>query len=318
MAFDNPDVITIDPEFQAFIPPLTDDEYSDLEQKLLNEGVTEPLKIWACEDQDILIDGHNRYRIIQEHGLDMPDPVYIPGLKTRDDVKLWMIKNQLGRRNISDFAKAELVLKEKDLVAKIKRENSLNNLKNQKSSTASILTVDSKGKRTSELLADEAGISRSTVERTEKILKEAAPEIIEKARSGEMSINAAMKTLKKEEKPEENKDIDPNTGMTLEELEASISEETSLEDVVKEMEGELRQLRRRIETLTASDKDAELMKKDDIIFSHEQRIGMLTDQNYQKGQQLKYNTRLLADIRKLLGVEMNSEIVNAIKAMKGM
>ena len=52
--------LKIDPEFQSQIPPLTDDEFKQLEENILKEGkLLSPLIVW----NNILVDGHNRYEI---------------------------------------------------------------------------------------------------------------------------------------------------------------------------------------------------------------------------------------------------------------
>lgn len=58
-------MITIDNEFQNLIPPLTDEEFAQLETNILRDGIRDALITW----HGILIDGHNRYRIAQKHGL---------------------------------------------------------------------------------------------------------------------------------------------------------------------------------------------------------------------------------------------------------
>ena len=56
--------LKIDPEFQSQIPPLTDDEYKQLEENILKEGkLLSPLFFW----NNTLVDGHNRYAILQKH-----------------------------------------------------------------------------------------------------------------------------------------------------------------------------------------------------------------------------------------------------------
>ena len=53
--------LKIDPEFQNQIPPLTDDEYKQLEENILKEGkLLSPLIVW----NNTLVDGHNRYAIL--------------------------------------------------------------------------------------------------------------------------------------------------------------------------------------------------------------------------------------------------------------
>ena len=62
----------IDSEFQSQIPALTDEEFQQLEENILSEGeVLSPLIVWG----NILVDGHNRYKILQQH----PEiPLYHP------------------------------------------------------------------------------------------------------------------------------------------------------------------------------------------------------------------------------------------------
>ena len=56
--------LKIDPEFQSQIPPLTNDEFKQLEENILKEGkLISPLIVW----NNTLVDGHNRYEIVQEH-----------------------------------------------------------------------------------------------------------------------------------------------------------------------------------------------------------------------------------------------------------
>ena len=52
--------LKIDPEFQSQIPPLTDDEFKQLEENILKEGkLISPLIVWG----NTLVDGHNRYEL---------------------------------------------------------------------------------------------------------------------------------------------------------------------------------------------------------------------------------------------------------------
>ena len=57
----NVSTLKIDPEFKDLIPPLSSDEYEQLENNILYDGCREPLIAW----NDILVDGHNRYDICQ-------------------------------------------------------------------------------------------------------------------------------------------------------------------------------------------------------------------------------------------------------------
>lgn len=96
--------LTIDSEFQSLIPPLADDERAELEASLQAEGCRDALTVWA--GQGILVDGHNRYAICQAHGI--PFEVKEREFEDRDAAKLWIIGNQLGRRNLTDAARIRL------------------------------------------------------------------------------------------------------------------------------------------------------------------------------------------------------------------
>ena len=100
--------LKIDPEFQNQIPPLTDDEYKQLEENILKEGkLLSPLIVW----NNTLVDGHNRYAILQKH----PEICFstMPlRFESREEVLAWICKNQLGRRNLTPEQKKFLVGKQ--------------------------------------------------------------------------------------------------------------------------------------------------------------------------------------------------------------
>ena len=84
--------LKIDPEFQSQIPPLTDDEFKQLEENILKEGkLLSPLIVW----NNTLVDGHNRYAILQKH----PEICFstMPlRFANREEALAWICKNQLG------------------------------------------------------------------------------------------------------------------------------------------------------------------------------------------------------------------------------
>ena len=98
-------VLTIDPEFEAKCPPLTDDELSQLEENILEEGlVLMPLIVW----NDTIVDGHNRYRIAQAHpGIGFR--THEKQFNNRYEALSWICKNQLGRRNLTPQQKKYLI-----------------------------------------------------------------------------------------------------------------------------------------------------------------------------------------------------------------
>lgn len=57
--------LRIDEEFMRLIPPLSTEEYIQLEENLIENGIREPISTWG----DVIIDGHNRYEISIKHNL---------------------------------------------------------------------------------------------------------------------------------------------------------------------------------------------------------------------------------------------------------
>jgi hypothetical protein len=96
--------IKIDKEFVALIPPLSKEELAQLEQSLLEQGCRDPLVIWA--EKDILLDGHNRLPICQKHNI--PFQVKALSFPDREAAEAFIVKNQLGRRNLSPEASSYL------------------------------------------------------------------------------------------------------------------------------------------------------------------------------------------------------------------
>ena len=95
------------PELREYIPPLSDEEFTLLEASIVKEGCRDFLIAWKNpEDQYILIDGHNRHKICQLHQVDYR--LSIKEFNDIDEVKIWMISNQLGKRNMSEEAKSYL------------------------------------------------------------------------------------------------------------------------------------------------------------------------------------------------------------------
>jgi hypothetical protein len=87
--------IHIDPEFQSLLQPLSEDEYALLEANILEDGCREPIVLW----NDIIIDGHNRYSICCNQGLQFR--TVNKEFADRQAAMDWIDKNQLGRRNLT-------------------------------------------------------------------------------------------------------------------------------------------------------------------------------------------------------------------------
>ncbi len=94
----------IDPEFQELIPAMEPQQLDQLRENILRDGVRDPIVIW--EEESTIIDGMHRYQIALEH--DVQVPLKLLHFDSREDVKEWMIKNQLGRRNCKPIQQSDL------------------------------------------------------------------------------------------------------------------------------------------------------------------------------------------------------------------
>ncbi len=196
----------IDEEFKNLIPKLSDDEIKQLEENILEEGCREPLVIW----NNTIIDGHNRYKICTENNIDFK--TIEKKFNNREEAKVWIIKNQFGRRNLSAYDRGLLASQLEDLFAERAKENMLATQNNNKSSAfqKSEMQVN-----TTKELAQIAGISVDTMSKIKKIEKKAPEEVKKKVKSGEMSINQAYGYAKAYEYLE-NEVQDKNPKETLE------------------------------------------------------------------------------------------------------
>ena len=169
--------LKIDKEFESLIPALSATEFNQLRDNILEvREVLDPIKTW----QGIIIDGHNRWKIIQENP-DIPYKTYEMIFNDRDEAKTWIINNQLGRRNLSGEQQSNLRGKRVELEKK--KVGAPKGNTNAEKQCSQNVHIDSESKRTIERLADEYGVSPKTIERDAKFSKgiDALAEVSEEA-----------------------------------------------------------------------------------------------------------------------------------------
>lgn len=178
--------ILIDSEFRALIPPLSIEERTQLEANILADGCRDPLVVWETSDgQNILIDGHNRYEICTRLG--SAYEVEWMQFADRSDVIEWIIKNQFGRRNLSDYQRGVLALRMKPIMeerAKAQQIRKPADFVSQKSDEQKPIRAD-------EAVSELANVSRDTIRKIERIEEVAQPEVKALAAAGDVSINLA-------------------------------------------------------------------------------------------------------------------------------
>jgi len=188
----------INESFRKLIPPLSSEEYAQLEENCKADGIRDPLVVW----RGTLIDGHNRYDIAQKHGLEFQ--VVEKDFEDETAAKIWMVTNQFGRRNLNNYQRSVLALSMEELFKEKAKENSVlsgeNFGKGKQNSANPIEQIQPI--ETRKELAKLANVSHDTIMRVKKIEATATPETIAAVRSGEKSINEAYKEVRAVEKRE--------------------------------------------------------------------------------------------------------------------
>lgn len=189
--------IVVDSEFCGFIPPLGREELTLLEQNILQDGCRDPLVVWG----NILIDGHNRLEICRKYDIEFQ--VRDIEFASRDAVKLWMIDNQLGKRNIADIDRIALARRKEELLRPLAKENQKEHggtapgrTKNTSGKIAESVPIDTRKQS-----AKTAGVGERTYDAGKLILDaaesgEISPDELESVRRGKKSINRLARDIK--------------------------------------------------------------------------------------------------------------------------
>jgi N6-adenosine-specific RNA methylase IME4 len=194
--------LKINEEFKKLIPPLSQEEFKQLEDNCFNEGIREKILTW----RGFIIDGHNRYEIASNWGLEYKTQE--KHFNNESEVKEWMILNQFGRRNLNKYQRSTLALKLENVFQEKAKENlskagaSYSPKEGRHNCDKVAAAVDTKKE-----LAKVANVSHNTISRVKKIEEKASPELKEQLEKGEVSINQAYKEVKKVEKKKERKEV---------------------------------------------------------------------------------------------------------------
>ena len=191
------DDLIIDKEFENLLPVLTPDEFEKLEKSILNNGLLDPIKVWQDPETNkwLIIDGHNRYKILKKNSIKWNSwcdykIIYETDLPTREDVKRWMLEQQLGRRNLSEAERYEIVQKFKSIFEKKAKDN--------QSSGGKGLSNLSKVNTRKEM-AKAVGVSEGTYQKMDKVMQSDNEELKQNLREKKVSVDKAYKEIKSKE-----------------------------------------------------------------------------------------------------------------------
>lgn len=181
--------IIIDKEFQALIPPLSAEEFEQLEKNCIKDGIRDALVVWPQEDgNDILIDGHNRWNISVKHS-GIPFQIKRMEFLDRDAVIAWIADNQLGRRNLHVLDREALMAKKREALSKSAKRRMSDGGKGKE------ILPDHKA-QTRDIIGKELGVSGRQVDKLHAINEKATPQTKQLVREGKLSINQAYNSVR--------------------------------------------------------------------------------------------------------------------------
>lgn len=179
--------LIIDRKFRSLIPALTKDELAMLTESLKREGCRDPIVTWRGK----ILDGHHRHEICTAHKIAYATRE--AEVKDTAEAKIWIIKNQFGRRNLQPFQRCELALKLKPLMAAdAKRHQRLSRGRGQKGLLKKIKVIDIEKE-----LAKIARVGKSTMNKVAYILSHGNAEELQRAREDKDTIWKTAATIKR-------------------------------------------------------------------------------------------------------------------------
>ena len=198
--------LKIDPELQSLLPPLSEGEYQQLEDNIVNNGYDKnfPIMVW----KGYIADGHNRYKICKEHNI-TDYTVTTLAYQTKEEVMEWMLDVQLGRRNLNKAQRVFAAEKFREYYEKQARKNLVTSTGGNNARPLTKWTkADNDQIHVRTKLSDKAGVGSGTYYRCKTVLDSDNEELKQQMLSGDITINAAYNMVKEDIKKEDGKDDD--------------------------------------------------------------------------------------------------------------
>lgn len=234
--------LQIDPELRDLLPPLSKDEYKDLENSILKYGVQDAIKVWTDEqtDKTYVVDGHNRYNICKKHKIPIEywqiQELGTAKYSTKQDVIKYMLDTQLGRRNLTPAQRYAIASKYKSLF----EEKAKHNMSDGGKGLTNLSKVN-----TRKQMAKAVGVSEGSIAKLDKIYQSDNNEVKKNVMSGETSIDAGFKQIvNKTAKIKSGDKIDQFSNTN--DCDQAISELDQKEKQIKEEKQELYLIRQKL------------------------------------------------------------------------
>ena len=184
-------LITIQ-ELKSFLPEMEDELYEQLKDDISLHGIHDPILYKEFpEVGKLVLEGHTRLKVAIEVSYKgekkLPRNPVQEDFQTLDEIKLWMIKHQMQRRNLNAAQKLRIAMPYKEVFEKEGKKNQSEAGKGKKVNKP----ID-----TAQEIAKQTGVSRESVKRYMRVFEKGSPELLDELDRGTTSIyNAFYKTI---------------------------------------------------------------------------------------------------------------------------
>jgi ParB family chromosome partitioning protein len=189
-------------DLKEFLPKANIIQYETLSNDIKQNGIHSPIFFIKTNDEKIVVDGHIRLKIAEDLGIEnIPELEISENFNSIDEVKIWMVRNQSQRRNLSKNIRIKMAYQLKDSITELARKNNV--LAGMKEEVLN--KVD-----TLEEIGKIAGVSRATIARYQSVLEKGSEETKQQMIDGDISVNKAYEQTQNNET---EKDSPPNFGL---------------------------------------------------------------------------------------------------------
>lgn len=187
-------------ELKGYLPMMDKRLLEQLRDDIRRNGIHDPILFARLGGVNLVLEGHTRLRVAMELGLaEVPQKEVTEPFANLAEVRLWMVRQQFQRRNLSAVEKIDLAWHSKETLEQLARINLSKAGKQEEVEQP----VDTHAE-----IARLAGVGRSTVVRYNAVMTGAPKAIQDRMRSGAISIASAYGRLKLQT-PEPDPDATP-------------------------------------------------------------------------------------------------------------
>lgn len=198
----------VEPKFEKYIRKHSKEEFNALYASIEQDGkIREPLTVQVTSNDGkyLVIDGHHRLKVakllLEKGRLTFESlPVNVEKFNSDDEVYVWMLRNQLGRRNLSPFERAEIGFRITSFLEELAHKKKQHQKVDNKLLSKWITAPEDKKIDYAKIVSEITGVPRTTIIRAKKLYNNASDELKYEVRSGDTSISKAYEKVVEEEK----------------------------------------------------------------------------------------------------------------------